>query len=229
MKNTDSLRDEIRMQHEKMSQESFSKKLKYFWDYYKIHVMITVFLACMFGSILHTIVSQKDTLLSIALINAFPNVEDELLMEDFENYLGLDNKKQQVLIDSTYYLDDDSTSPYATTYSQKFSTNAMAGKLDVVLADIHNFDFYGNLGFFQDLSFILSKEMLDKYHDSLYYVDHPYDETSELVPIGIRIDQVGKMQETSCYPGTDAYFGILTDTEHIDTALLYLEYLEHKK
>ena len=225
MKNTDSLKDEIRMQHEKMSQESFSKKLEYFWDYYKIHVMVTVFLACMFGSILHTIVSQKETLLSIALINAFPNTEDELLMEDFETYLGLNRKKQQVLIDSTYYLDDDSTSPYATTYSQKFSTNAMAGKLDVVLADSHNFEFYGNQGFFQDLTLILSKEMLDRYQDSLYYVDHPYDETSNLVPIGIQINSAPKIGEFACYPGAEAYYGIVTDTERIDYAISYLEYI----
>ena len=225
MKNTDSLKDEIRMQHEKMSQESFSKKLEYFWDYYKIHVMVTVFLACMFGSILHTIVSQKETLLSIALINAFPNTEDELLMEDFETYLGLNGKKQQVLIDSTYYLDDDSTSPYATTYSQKFSTNAMAGKLDVVLADSHNFEFYGNQGFFQDLSLILSKEILDRYQDSLYYVDHPYDETSNLVPIGIQINSAPKIGEFACYPGAEAYYGIVTDTERIDYAISYLEYI----
>ena len=225
MKNTDSLKDEIRMQHEKMSQESFSKKLEYFWDYYKIHVMVTVFLACMFGSILHTIVSQKETLLSIALINAFPNTEDELLMEDFETYLGLNRKKQQVLIDSTYYLDDDSTSPYATTYSQKFSTNAMAGKLDVVLADSHNFEFYGNQGFFQDLSLILSKEMLDRYQDSLYYVDHPYDETTNLVPIGIQINSSPKIGEFACYPGAEAYYGIVTDTERIDYAISYLEYI----
>ena len=225
MKNTDSLRDEIRMQHEKMSQESFSKKLEYFWDYYKIHVMITVFLACMFGSILHTIVSQKETLLSIALINAFPNAEDEFLMEDFENYLGLNSKKQQVLIDSTYYLDDDSTSPYATTYSQKFSTNAMAGKLDVVLADSRNFEFYGNQGFFQDLSLILPKELLDMYQDSLYYVDHPYDETSNLVPIGIQINSAPKIGTFACYPGAEAYYGIVTDTERIDYAISYLEYI----
>ncbi|MBR5597325.1 MAG: hypothetical protein IKW30_07955 [Lachnospiraceae bacterium] len=226
MKNTDSLRDEIRMQHEKLSQEPFSKKLEYFWDYYKLHVIITVFLACMFGSILHGIITKKETVLSIALINAFPNVEDEVMMEDLANYLNLNSKKQQILLDSTYYIDEASTSPYATTYSQKFSTNAMAGKLDVVLADSVNFMFYGNQGFFQDLSQLIPQKDLDTYGDRLYYADHPYDESSDLVPIGIRIDQVDKIQETSCYPGTDAYFGILTDTEHIDNALLYLKYLE---
>ena len=225
MKNTNSLRDEVRMQHKKMSHESFSKKLGYFWDYYKIQVMITVLLACMFGSILNGIISQKETMVSIALINAFPNTEDESLIEDFESYLGLNTQKQQVLIDSTYYLDDESTSPYATTYSQKFSTNAMAGKLDVVLADIHNFDFYGSQGFFQNLSLILPQEMLDMYQDSFYYVDLPYDETGDLVPVGIQINNAPKIGTFACYPGSDAYYGILTNAEHIDYAISYLNYI----
>lgn len=225
MRNTDSLRDEIRLQHEKLSNEPFSKKLEYFWDYYKVHVMITVFLAFLFGSILHAIVSQKETVLSIALINSFPNIEDELLMEDFENYLELNHKKQQVLIDSTYYIDDESSSPYASTYSQKFSTNAMAGKLDVVLADSTNFDFYGNQGFFQDLSLVLPKDVMEKYQDSLYYVDHPYDETTDKVPVGIKINKASKICQSSCYPGVDAYYGIITGTEHMDYALSYLSYI----
>ena len=225
MKNTDSLGDEIRMQREKISHESFFKKLEYFWDYYKIHVMITVFLACLFGSLLHALVSQKETLVSIALINAFPNIEDEFLMEDFENHLGINPKKQQVLIDSTYYLDEDSTSPYATTYSKKFSANAIEGKLDVILADVTNFDFYGNQGFFQDLSLILSEDVLNEYQDLLYYIDHPYDNMNTLVPIGIKINNAAKINAFTCYPGVDAYYGISTNSQHVDYALSYLEYI----
>ena len=225
MKDTDSLREEIRMQHEKISHESFSKKLAYFWNYYKIHVMVTVILSCLFGSLLHTIVSKKETLISIALINAFPNTEDEFLMEDFENHLGINRKKQQVLIDSTYYLDDDSSSPYATTYSQKFSTNAMAGKLDVVLADSDNFNFYGNQGFFQNLNLILPQEILNMYKGSFYYADLPYDETTDLVPIGIKINSASKIGEFACYPGVDAYYGIVSNTQNIDYAISYLNYI----
>ena len=227
MRNTNSLRDEIHLQHEKLNDQPFSKKLEYFWDYYKVHTIITVFLACMFGSILHSIITQKETVLSIAYINAFPNIEDEIFIEDFEAYLGLNLKKQQVVLDSTYYIDDTSTSPYAATYSQKFSTNAMAGKLDVVLADGTNFDFYGNQGFFQNLNLILPPEILEKYTDKLYYADLPTDETDQKVPIGIKIDQAKKIRETSSYPKTDAYFGFVAGSNYVDNALAYLNYLEN--
>ena len=228
MQNTDSLQDEIRLQHEKLRNQPFSKKLDYFWDYYKMHCIIVILSACMFGSILHGIVTQKDTVLSIAYINAFPNVEDEILMQDFESWLGLDSKKQQVLLDSTYYINDNSSSPYADTYEQKFSTNAMAGKLDVVLADIAKFDFYGNQGFFQDLRSLFSEEELKNYEDRLYYVNLPNDETDMQVPVGIKIDCASRINETCSYPNTDAYFGIITGTQNIDTALSYFTYLENK-
>lgn len=226
MRNTNSLRDEIHLQYQKLDDQPFSKKLDYFWDYYKIHTIVIVFLACMFGSILHSIITQKETVLSIAYINAFPNVEDEVFIEDFESYLNLNLKKQQVVLDSTYYIDDTSTSPYAATYSQKFSTNAMAGKLDVVLADTTNFDFYGNQGFFQDLNAILPSDVLAKYADNLYYADLPNDETNQKVPIGIKIDKARKICDTSSYPNTDAYFGIVAGSEYVDNALSYLNYLE---
>lgn len=227
MRNTNSLRDEIHLQHQKLNDQPFSKKMEYFWHYYKVHIIVTVFLAFMFGSILHTMITQKETVLSIAYINAFPNIDDEIFIDDFETYLGLNLKKQQVILDSTYYIDDESTSPYAATYSQKFSTNAMAGSLDVVLADTANFDFYGNQGFFQDLSTILSEEDLQKYQERLYYADLPNDDSENQVPIGIKIDKANKICQTSSYPNTEAYFGIVTNTEHIDTALSYLNYLEN--
>lgn len=227
MHNTNSLRDEIHLQYKKLNNQPFSKKLEYFWDYYKVHTIIIVFLACMFGSILHSIITQKETVLSIAYINAFPNIEDEVFIEDFEIYLGLNLKKQQVVLDSTYYIDDTSTSPYAATYSQKFSTNAMAGKLDVVLADHTHFDFYGSQGFFQNLNQVLPSEILTKYADDLYYADLPTDETNTPVPIGIKINHANKIRETASYPNTDAYFGFVAGSEYVENALSYLTYLEN--
>lgn len=227
MQNTNSLYDEIRLQQEKMKNQPFSKKLDYFWEYYKVHCIVVVLSACMFGIILHGMITQKETVLSVALINAFPNVEDEMLMQDFEGWLKLNSKKQQVLIDSSYYINDNSTSPYADTYEQKFSTNAMAGQLDVVLADTDKFSFYGKQGFFQDLRIVLPEDKLQHYRELFLYADLPNDDTNEEVPIGIKIDLAGKICETSCYPNTDAYFGIVTGTKHIDTALSYLTYLEH--
>ena len=122
MQDTNSLHDEILKAREKMDEWSSSKKLRYFWDYYRFHVIIILLLALFLGQIIHSIMSKKETVLSIAYINAFPNMEDELFIEDFEKYLNLNLKKQEVLLDSGYYIDNDSPSPYAEGYRQKFAS-----------------------------------------------------------------------------------------------------------
>ena len=227
MRNTNNLRDEMPPWKQQIKDYSFSEKMEYYWQYYKVHIVVTVLLACFFGSILHPIIHKKETVLSIAYINAFPNVEDQVIINDLEKHLQLNPKKQQVLLDSTYYIDNTSDSPYALTYSQKFSVNAMAGNIDVVLSDVVNFDFYGNQGFFQDLSTIFPEEELSIYRDRLYYMDLPNDDSNKEVPIGIKIDRSAKICKTSCYPNLDAYYGVMTGSDHVDAALSFLNYIEH--
>ena len=164
--------------------------------------------------------------MSIAYINAFPNVEDDVIIDDFEKHLQLNQKRQQVLLDSTYYIDNTSDSPYAANYSQKFSSNALGGHFDVVLSDVTNFDFYGNQGFFQDLNTIFSEEELNLYKDRLYYLDLPDDNLDKKVPVGIKINRSAKICKTSCYPNHDAYYGVMTGSEHIDEALSFFNYIE---
>ena len=227
MRNTNNLRDEMPLGKQSVKDLSLSEKMEYYWQKYKVHIVVTVLLACFFGSILHPIIHKKETVLSIAYINAFPNVEDQVIIDDLEKHLQLNPKKQQVLLDSTYYIDNTSDSPYALTYSQKFSVNAMAGNIDVVLSDVTNFDFYGNQGFFRDLSTIFPEEELNLYRDRLYYMDLPDDDFNQKVPIGIKIDRSAKILKTSCYPNHDAYYGVMEGSERVDAAVRFLNYIEH--
>lgn len=220
MNNTNSLNDEIFLQHQKMKNQSLSKKIEYFWYYYKLHTIIVVLLVCILGNIFYSIATRKETILSIAYINASPDIEYATLAYNFENYLGINNKKYQVTIDSTYYINDD----FTNIYGQKFSTNAMAGMLDVVLADESTFDFYSKQGFFQDLTNILSKDDLENYQNNLYYTDIPHDNSEQKIPVGIKLTSSDKLS----YPNSVAYFGILKDTNHVDTALSYLYYVDNK-
>ena len=229
MKDTTSLQDEIRLSRKQLKDSPFSKKLGYFWDYYRYHVIVIIVLALFLGNFLHSVLSRKDIVLSIAYINAFPNVEDEIFIEDFEQYLDLNPKKQEVLLDSGYYIDDTSASPYSTTYHQKFSTRCMSGMLDVVLADETNFISYGKQSFFTDLREILSDEELDFYSDALLYVKLSSDAGSESIPIGIEITSFPKILSTSSYPNSHAYFGIIHGSDHTQAALSYLEYLNHDR
>lgn len=226
MRDTNSLQDEIRVSRSGVSNLPFRKKLEYYWDYYKYHFFIILILALFFGNFLNGILTKKETVLSIAYINAFPNVEDEIFIEDFEIYLNLNQEKQEVLLDSGYYIDDQSVSYYATTYHQKFSTRCMSGLLDVVVADETNFMNYGKQGFFTDLRQVFTAEQLEHYSEHLLYLDSSEADATSPIPIGIKVSHFPKMTATASYPGSTAYFGIISGSSHIENARNYFYFLE---
>ena len=228
MQDTNSLQDEIRVSQKQVKNLPLSKRLEYYWGYYKYHFIIILLLALLLGNVLHDILTSKETVLSIAYINAFPNIEDELFIEDFEKYLNLNTKKQEVLLDSGYYISNDAASPQAATYHQKLSTRCMAGLLDVVVADETNFISYGNQGFFTDLRLILSSEQLEYYKDNLLYTKINISENQEAVPIGINVTDFPKVTSTASYPSSKAYLGIIAGSTHHETAVSYLTFLEQQ-
>lgn len=225
MQDTNSLQDEIRVSRSQIRHLPFSKKAEYYWGYYKYHGLIILVLAIALGNIIHSTLTKKETMLSIAYINAFPNIEDEIFIEGFEKYLALNPKKQEVLLDSGYYLNDGSASPYAATYHQKFSTRCMAGLIDVVVADESNFTQYGAQGFFTDLNNIFTKDQLAQYADNLLYVEVIKDDGAVTIPVGINVTSLPGITSTASYVGSVAYLGIVNGSTKEDTAVRYLSFL----
>lgn len=62
------------------------------------------------GSIAHDIITKKDVVLQVAYINGFPNVENVEFMADFSRTLGIDEKKEETLLDTSLYISSDSSS-----------------------------------------------------------------------------------------------------------------------
>ena len=91
MTNHNNLRDEMSFEKQQISELSFAEKMEFYWQKYKVHIIVTVLLACLFGSILHPVIHQKETVLSIAYINAFPNVEDQVIIDELEKYKENEN------------------------------------------------------------------------------------------------------------------------------------------
>ncbi|MBQ9990387.1 MAG: hypothetical protein IJP31_05525 [Lachnospiraceae bacterium] len=225
MSHNNSLRDEIRLQRQKMAGQPLKKKLEYYWSYYRTLVIILVLAACMLGSFLHSMLTRKETVLSVAYINAFPNIEDSHFMEGFDQYLKLNTKRQETCLDSSFYISETSDSPYTVSNRQRFIAMAAAHSFDVVVADEYYFTRYAKEGYFQDLRFLLSAEQLESLQDHLLYRDLPGDGTDSPVPVGINVSQACRIVETSSYPNTTAYYGIMADSEHTDNALSFLSYL----
>ncbi|MGN0307813.1 MAG: hypothetical protein ACI4DN_06325 [Lachnospiraceae bacterium] len=226
MSNTYSMREEIRLQRKKLKGKPLKKQWEYYWNYYKVPAVIILIAACIFGSLLHTLLFQKETVLSVAYINAFPNMDDATFMEGFNRYININSKKQDTVLDSSYYITENSASPYSATYQQKLSAMAYSGKLDVVIADEYYFRLYAEKGFFQDLTSLLSREELARFKEDFLYCDLPEDGRDEAVPVGINISNAPGITRTSSYPNSTCYYGIVINSGYTDNARSFLEWLE---
>ena len=222
-----SVNDEIREQQKKVwEQEGFKGKLKYFLYYYKWHVIISLVVIIFFGTSIYDIVTRKDTALQVLMVNGFPNVESDVFMDAFETTIEINTKKEEALMDASFYINTESPTLFDEQNSEKLFVMASAGVVDVVLADEAYFMDMAESGFLLDLSTILTEEQMTLYADRAVYYDSPnnYAEGEEFV--GIEVTNSPKMIETQSYPNNKAYFCMIMNAPNIDNAWAFLEYLD---
>jgi hypothetical protein len=149
--------------------------LRYFRDYYRIQTMVAVAVILFVVYMIVSISGHKEVGFQAIFVNAQKKSDaQEVEMEkDFAKYAGIDTGKNQVLINLSEY--ETPGSPIGTQYDMavaaEVNTQISLKELDVLVADVSNFDYYVSLTSFVDLRDVLPKELLDKYSDSLYYVD----------------------------------------------------------
>lgn len=165
------VRDEIRQQQLKTKDMTWKGKLKYFWDYYKIHTFVCVVALVLVICFVHDITTAKDSIFNAFMFHS-SQVSGSELASSFAEYAGLDTENYECLIDTTSNISLRTYSQYDMATSQKLVALVQAGDLDIAMMDSDVF--YNNAlsEMFLDLRTVLDEEELEKYHDYLYYVDH---------------------------------------------------------
>ncbi|MBQ5426713.1 MAG: hypothetical protein IIU31_06040 [Pseudobutyrivibrio sp.] len=114
---------------------SAKQKLQYVWDYYKIHIIVTVVLICAIFSIIKTIKASNSADLYVAYVNVAVD-------EDMTNAL----EDQSGLIISSYrdlLITEDPSGEnlqYAYASSMKLMSAISAEKLDIIIGDFFAMD-----------------------------------------------------------------------------------------
>lgn len=217
-----SVNDEIREQQQKLKGKPFQEKWAYFWEYYKIHTIVIVCAAVMVFSLVHTIVTQKDSALNVVLVNTYfkEDLDTEALGADFSAYAQINTEEYDVAIDPSLFVNYDGTDEYTYANIQKIMAMAAAKSLDVFLTEDSYIDHNLEGGLFMNLEEFFTPEELAAYENRLIYRDLPEDDLGE-VPIGIDV-------RDSKYMASDqlpAYFCICTTCANADNTKLFLEYL----
>lgn len=164
------IRDEIKKEQEKLKDKPLKYKLAYFWEYYKIHTIVTVIAIVLIATMIRDIRSNKDYAFYATLINSTGADVSELASE-FETVQQVDTKKYQVFLDTSlnYQLDSMDTLTMATT--QKILATIAAGELDVMVSDEDTINHFAKNDAFCDLKQVLPEDLIEKYKDDFLYIE----------------------------------------------------------
>lgn len=206
--------DEIREQQHKMKDMTFKGKLQYFWYYYKVHTIVTIFVIILGATLIHDILSAKDYIFYGIMLNSV-GLSSENMENTFGEYAGLDLETYECFIDTSSTLSYSTPSEYTMATIQKLMAQVQGQDLDAVVFDSQVFYNYASTELFMDLTTILSPEELEKYQDNFYYIDYGAVDASEesfdyeedaMVPVqdiyDLTIDEIREEAETHRHPET---------------------------
>ena len=122
---------------------SKKEKAEYIWEYYKIHIIVTIVTIFIVGTFINSQITKIDYVFNLTMIG---NIVDENKSNDLEKQLTKivvknGEERKQATVDCIS-LDGSSSdkSSMSNQYMQKFIAQISAGELDVVVLDKNLFE-----------------------------------------------------------------------------------------
>lgn len=162
--------DEIREQTKKFKDMSLKEKWEYFWEYYKINVIVIVIIASFVISMVYNFVTAKDYCFNGLMLNA-TMMDQEKIAASFAEYAGLDTDTYECYIDATSTLSYQNPSEYELATSQRIVALIQSKELDGLVFDAEVFYNYAFNQVFMDLREVYTEEELAAYEGRIYYID----------------------------------------------------------
>lgn len=196
-------------------------KAGYIWDYYKWHIIVAAALAAFVFYLIHHYATYREPILNVIMINCNDSITaDASGFDEFLTDYGYNTKNQPVSLTSSLRFSD---SEYSMSYNdtQVLTMLIAAGGQDLFFGTGDVFLEYADQGALIDLSTILSEELLEKYKDHLIYSTDGGEAAS--YPCAIELIDNEWVKKNHYYD--TCYFGIFYQSEHLDTALQFAEFL----
>ena len=220
-----SLKDEIKISRmEGLQGKSNWYKFKYYVYYYKIPVIVGIGVLVFLISLVHSIVTAKDTVLSVALLNANQEVDYSLFMDEYFQTTDYDAGKTEMRIDASYCFYDN-YSNYQN--EQRFFVATAAEQIDVVIGSKEIFEKYADMGYFIDLSKLMDADTYSKYSDMAHTTSLTEEYGGNTEVSGLDITNWDCISKLKWYEGSDepVYIGIVCESKNKEQAIDFINYL----
>lgn len=239
------LMDEFKAERDDVKNRSFKERMKYFWDYYKWHVIGGAIGVIVVISLIYSFVTKKETAYYVVMANMLETYSSKDYVNEFTVLSGIDVKKQVINFDTGFVMDLERMDQATFTATQKIMVYLSNSSLDVMLGDrpvINQYAYNGSLG---DLRNFLTKEELEKYESYFYYVDYalirenedslneditypenPMDPSAmkDPIPVAILLPECKKLREAYQFK-QEQYFAVFINSKHPELNHLFLSYV----
>ena len=191
---------------------TFSRKIQYIWDYYKIPIFLVIIVIIAVTAFIRGRLAQKNTVLSILCVNVENSTTEDNDTDIFNDFLtdnGYDLSKDEIVLNKNICVDVDKNGldyQNMSVLTAYFASN----EYDKCFMDDKTFDYYAKNVCFEDISKYLDKTVLEKYKDCLTYVTIDGKE----YPCGIRLyaDDNKFVKDSGLY--TSCTVGVCSGTSH---------------
>jgi hypothetical protein len=135
---------------EKIKGMTGKEKAQYIWEYYKLHMMITIIVIGFIGSYAYYAAGNKSAEFNITIIGGYiEQGKIEALQNKITAELITDKKnKREIIVD---FLGGNGQQLDLNT-QMKLSTSVAAKEIDILILDKKHFEFFANQGAFMKLS-----------------------------------------------------------------------------
>lgn len=215
----------------KLKKMTFNEKVRYIWEYYKIHIFLTaltIFLLISFGQIIYRNI-KYDSVFHCAMVNNMLSIDqEEYIIEEFGNYLNIDKEHETLTFDSGYMFLWENSSYSDTSYTSRMKVaSALAAQvIDIFVADETYIISAALETQLYDLKEVLPEDIYAAVEDKLFYtagddgIERAYAVDLSSSPYTYINDS-----ENGILYQEPPYYAIVINTEHLDTSIEFLKFI----
>ena len=226
-----SVNEEIKQEHKKLKFMTAQEKIQYIWEYYHLHIIITIVGVVFLVFFIHDIIeNNKPVHLNACLVNTNGTTQTaSTLLDDYIEYAKIDTEKESAAIDMTMRIDLESMDQVSVAYQQKIMALLSSEGLDVLAADEELIEKFGEMEAFLDLDAVLPDDLKKELNEKGYEFFSCKLESGETQTVGIYIENSRRLALDGDYGAYDAsckpVFSIPATTIRLEQALEFLRFL----
>ena len=175
-------RDKLKKIQEAVKAGKGGAVFEYFYDYYKFEAFVIIAVLYFIGSLAYTKLTEKEIVLSGALLNQYNILAEDLVLDMGNEFLteqGLDLKEKKAEFNTSLRYAHSGDSSFNDATIQGLVAQCSGGTLDFITGDMEAMTIFAYGEYFYDLREILTVEEMELFKPYILYVDLDYQRQVE--------------------------------------------------